>query len=152
MYAVYEEVKKNNLLDQYASGGKLDAFRHAFAMAYFNRFVSRNKLLKLGIAHEKGNYLDFKRGGFEDGELPDSVSSVMDLKNNAMGLLIGGALKKVSVEELKQKVIEQINAGGLWIIKRNTEGRYMDCKGSVIAPEKIKGTWNNSKCLVGSGS
>ncbi len=148
MYAVYEEVKTKNLLDQYANGGKLDAFRHAFAMAYFNRFVSRKKLLKLGKAHERGNYRQFLKSKTEDGEVPDSVSSVMDLNNNALGLLLGGALKKIPVEELKQKVIEQINAGTFWIIKRNSEGLYVDCSGNVIAPEKLKGKWGNEKCLI----
>lgn len=152
MYAVYEEVKKNNLLDQYANGGKLDAFRHVFAMAYFSKFVKVKKLRKLGKAHEKGNYRQFLKGLEEEGEVPDSISSVMDLKNNELGFSLGCELKKNSAEELKQKVIEKINTGAAFIIKRNKEGIYVDCEGSIIPPEKIKGTWGIPKCLVGSGS
>lgn len=152
MYTVYEEVKSKKLLDSYENGGKLDAFRHSFAMAYFSRYVSVKKLRKLGKAHEKGNYAQFLKGIEENGELPDSVSCLMDLKNNELGFSIGKSFKKISVEELKQKIIEQINSGGAFIIKRNKEGVYIDCEGTIISAEKIKGTWKNSKCLVGSGS
>jgi hypothetical protein len=152
MFAVYEEVKNKKLLDEFANGGKLDAFRHTFAMAYFSRFVSVKKLRKLGKAHEKGNFLQFLKSKMEDGEVPDSVSSVMDLKNNELGFALGDGLKRISVEELKQKIITQINLGTAFIIKRNKEGLYVDCEGNIIPAEKIKGTWKNSKCLVGSGS
>src|ERR1700752_5540674 len=48
MRAVYDGVKKQSLPDNFENGGKLDAFRHAFAMAYFSKFVSVKKLRKLG--------------------------------------------------------------------------------------------------------
>ncbi|HXB40280.1 MAG TPA: hypothetical protein VNZ49_07035 [Bacteroidia bacterium] len=152
MFTVYEEVKSKKLLDEFANGGKLDAFRHTFAMAYFSRFVSVKKLRKLGKAHEKGNYLQFLKSKTEEGEIPDSVSSVMDLKNNELGFSLGKNFNKNTIEELKQKIIEQINLGAAFIIKRNKEGLYVDCAGNIIPPEKIKGTWKNFKCLVGSGS
>lgn len=151
MYAVYDSVKKSNVLDQFSNGGKLDAFRHVFAMAYFTRFVSVKKLRKLGQAHEKGNYLDFKKGRLEDGELPDSISTVMDLRNNEVGFDLGTANKTLSVESLKLAIIQKINSGAAYIIRRNKDGLYVDCDGNLI-PEKQKGTWNISKCLVGSGS
>ncbi len=151
MYAVYNDVQKNNLLDQYKNGGKLDAFRHTFSMAYFSRFVCARKLRRLGKLHEKGNHLQFKRNIEEDGELPDSVSCVMDIWNNEVGITIGKEFKKVPVEELKQKVIEIIRKGSAFIVKRNEFGMYVDCNGDPI-PEKKKGTWGIPKCLVGSGS
>ena len=41
------------------------------------------KAVKLGIAHEKANLISFKKmKGDEEGVLPDSISSVMDLFNN----------------------------------------------------------------------
>jgi len=152
MYAVYEEVKKSQVLDSYSNGGKLDAFRHVFAMAYFSRSVKAKKLRKLGKLHEKGNYLQFLKGVEEDGELPDSLSCEMDLRNNELGLALGKEFKKVAVEELRQKVIEKINSGAAFIIKRGKEGKYVNCEGNIIPPEKIKGTWAIPKCLVGSGS
>src|ERR1700739_3601539 len=59
MYAVYKEVKQQRLLDTFENGGKLDAFRHTFAMAYFSKYVHTAKLRKLGKAHEKANYWQF---------------------------------------------------------------------------------------------
>lgn len=150
MYEVYQEVKNSAVLDSYSNGGKLDAFRHAFAMAYFVRYVTVRKLRRLGKAHEKGNYYHFKKGIAEEGELPDSVATAMDLFNNELGFRIGCNFRYVSMSDLKEKVITQITEGGALIVKRNKEGAYLDCQGSVIPPEKIKGVWNTPKCLVRS--
>jgi hypothetical protein len=150
MYTVYNEVKKQNLLDSFENGGKLDAFRHAFAMAYFSKYVAIRKLRKLGVAHEKGNYLQFLKGKTEDGELPDSLSSVMDLKNNELGFSLAKEIKKLSSEEIKQKVIEQIQSGKAFIIKRNQGGLYLDCTGKIISRARMYTLWNIPKCLVKS--
>jgi hypothetical protein len=150
MYAVYKEVKQQRLLDTFENGGKLDAFRHTFAMAYFSKFVAAKKLRKLGKAHEKANYQQFLHHlPDEDGELSDSLSSVMDLKNNDIALSLVKEVKKLSTEELKQKIIGLIKAGGVFIIKRNAQGQYIDCNNQIIPPEKIK-IWNTPKCLVKS--
>ena len=151
MFDVYNEVKKQNLLDVFENGGKLDAFRHAFAMAYFSKYVSIRKLRKLGKAHEKGNYLQFLGNtNDEGGELPDSLSSAMDLKNNEVGFSIAEEVKKLSVEEIKQKVFEQIQSGKAFIIKRNKEGLYLDCADNIISRGRIYKQWNIPKCLVAS--
>lgn len=152
MYAVYNDVKKQNILDSFSNGGKLDAFRHTFAMAYFSKYVSTKKLRKLGKAHERGNYLQFLNGKEEDGELPDSLSSVMDLKNNALGFSLVKEVKKLSPEEIKQKVIEEIRMGKAIIIKRNSEGLYLDCVGNIISRKRMYVQWNVPKCLVASNS
>jgi hypothetical protein len=158
MYAAYNEVaataktssgKSRPLLDTFANGGQLDAFRHTFAMAYFSKYVKTKKLRKLGKAHEKGNYLQFIRHKNEEGEAPDSLSSVMDLKNNEIGFSLQQEVKKLPVEELKQKVIQQIQMGATYIIKRNKKGLYVDCEGNIIDREKLKG-WSIPKCLVAS--
>jgi len=150
MYAVYKEVKQQNLLDHFENGGKLDAFRHTFAMAYFSKFVKPNKLRKLGKAHEKANHWQFLHGlPDEDGELSDSLSSVMDLKNNDIALSLRKEIRNLSAEEIKQKIITLIKNGDVFIIKRNTQGQYLDCAGNIIPPEKLK-LWNNSKCLIKS--
>jgi hypothetical protein len=151
MYAVYKEVKQQKLLDTFENGGKLDAFRHTFAMAYFSKFVKTKKLRKLGKAHEKANYQQFLNHlPEEDGELPDSLSSVMDLKNNNIALSLANEVKKLSSEEIKQKIIRLIKAGGVFIIKRNAQGLYVDCNNQIIPSEKIKGIWNVPKCLIKS--
>jgi uncharacterized protein DUF6973 len=150
MYAVYKEVKQQKLLDTFENGGKLDAFRHTFAMAYFSKYVRTTKLRKLGKAHEKTNHWQFLHHlPDEEGELSDSLSSVMDLKNNDIALSLAIGVKKLSIPEIKQKIIQLIQAGGVFIMKRNPQGQYVDCNNQFIAPEKLK-VWNTPKCLVSS--
>lgn len=148
MYAVYTQVKQQRLLDTFENGGKLDAFRHTFAMAYFSKFVGIKKLRKLGIAHEKANRWQFlHRLPDEGGELPDSLSSVMDLNNNAIALGLAKEVKKLSAEEIKQKIIALIQANGVYYMKRNAQGQYLDGNNQIIPPERLK-AWNTPKCLV----
>jgi uncharacterized protein DUF6973 len=150
MYAVYKEVKQQKLLDTFENGGKLDAFRHTFAMAYFSKYVQTIKLRKLGKAHEKANHWQFLHHlPDEDGELSDSLSSVMDIKNNDIALSLAKEVKKVSTEELKQKIIQLIQTGGVFIMKRNAQSHYVDFNNQVIPAEKLK-VWNTPKCLVRS--
>ncbi len=150
MYAVYKEVKQQKLLDTFENGGKLDAYRHTFAMAYFSKYVCTTKLRKLGKAHEKANHWQFLRHlPDEEGELSDSLSSVMDLKNNDIALSLAKEVKKLPIEEIKQKVINLIQTGKVFIIKRNAQGQYVDCNNQIILPEKLK-IWNTPKCLVSS--
>jgi len=152
MYTVYKEVKQQKLLDTFENGGKLDAFRHTFAMAYFSKYVRVTKLRKLGKAHEKANHWQFLHHlPDEDGELSDSLSSIMDLKNNDIALSLAEEVKKLSTEEIKQKVINLIQTGGVFIMKRNTQGQYADCNNQIIPAEKLK-VWNTPKCLVSSKS
>lgn len=152
MYAVYSGVKSSGELDNYASGGKLDAFRHVFAMAYFVRYASVRKLRKLGKAHEKGNFTHFKKGISEEGEIPDSISTVMDLRNNELGFILGCENLHAEISALRQKVIDAIRSGKAFILYRNSEGQYLDCNHRIIPPEKMKGTWQTPRCLVGSAS
>lgn len=151
MYAVYKEVKQQHLLDTFENGGKLDAFRHTFAMAYFSKYVKASKLRKLGKAHEKANHWQFLHSlTDEDGELSDSLSSVMDLRNNDIALSLSKEVKSLSTEEIKLKVISLIKNGNVFIMKRNAQGKYLDCDNKIIPPEKIQGIWNTPKCLVKS--
>lgn len=151
MYSVYKEVKQRRLLDTFENGGKLDAFRHIFAMAYFSKFVKAKKLRKLGKAHEKANYWQFLHAMLdEDGELSDSLSSVMDLKNNDIALSLAKEVKNLTAEEIKQKTILLIKTGNAFIIKRNSKGNYVYCNNEIIPSEKIKGIWNVPKCLIKS--
>ncbi|MEO8761933.1 MAG: hypothetical protein ABI388_10710 [Bacteroidia bacterium] len=149
MYAVVKEVKQQNSLDAFENGGKLDAFRHTFAMAYFSKFVKANKLRKLGKAHEKANYWMFLHNLNEDGELADSLSTVMDLANNNIALSLRKEVKNLSTEEIKQKIITLIKNGGAFIMKRNSQGQYVDCNNVLIPVQKLK-IWNTPKCLVKS--
>lgn len=151
-YAIYKTDREIRLtLDTFSNGGKLDAFRHIFFMAAFAQKVNARKVKQLGIAHEKGNYRNFKRSKKEDGELADSLSTVMDLKNNDVGIEIGKQFKKAPLDSLKLIVIKELKAGKGVIIRRRRDGLYTDCNGNIIDLPTYKGKWYVPKCIVNSG-
>lgn len=137
-------------LDSFNNGGKLDAYRHAFFMAAYAQKIPVRKLRALGRAHEKTNYRQFLQKLNEDGELPDSLSSVMDLFNNELGLSIGRRYRDLNLEELSRIVItELINGEGL-IIKRTSKGVYLTCADQPLDLREYRGNWYIPKCLVRS--
>ena len=143
---VYDEVRSKKELDGFESGGKTDAFRHVFFMAALSQKISVRKLRKLGKAHEKGNYKQFLKLQNEQGELPDSLGSVMDLQNNEVGFKIGTSNKNAEPQELKAKVIDAIKNGEAVYFKRNAEGNYVTCDGKTIERKNYK--WFVPKCLI----
>jgi len=148
---IYKSNKDISLqLDSFNSGGKLDGFRHVFFMAAFAQKVKVMKLRKLGYAHEKYNYNQYKKLFNTQSNLPDSMSTVMDLKNNELGFLLGSQNKKISLQELKLKAINEIKSGKAFILRRNTFGKYTDCEGNVLELNRLPLTWGNKKCLVDS--
>ena len=147
---VYKEVKNSKQLDAFESGGTLDAFRHAFTMAYLARYVNVSSLRKLGQAHEKGNEIFFYKNHQEFGERADSLACLMDLRNNELGFEIGKKSKNASKEDLKNLIIEQINQGNAWKLKKNSQNQYISCQNEPILIENYKGKWFLPKCLVKS--
>lgn len=148
-FKIYHQPIISKLLDNKSSGGKLDAFRHIFFMAAFAQKIKIKKIKKLGLAHERTNYAQFLMNELENGELPDSIGTVMDLKNNELGFEIGIKNKKENLVRLSEIVIAAINKGEAVIIKRNRLGIYVDCNGKeVVLPTEKK--WSNTKCLVKS--
>lgn len=145
---VYAEVKQMNLLDSLAFGGKLDAFRHTYVMAYLARYVKVKKLRKLGIAHEKGNKHQFQKNRKEFGERADSLACEMDLRNNELGFLLGKRCPSCSATELKQLVLKEIHDGNAWYLKRNANNQYINCNLEPINLEAYRGIWYVPKCLV----
>lgn len=134
------------------NGGQLDAFRHAYWMALLIQSgLSEKTARKVGENHERGNYLDWKRGQPEDSARADSMSSVMDLRNNESGIQIGKDFatgdKKVPLIDL---VIAQIWDGKLSILKKDANGNYMDCSNQRIDIAAYKSRWYVPKCLVKS--
>jgi len=144
---VTQEIKKQKLLDTLENGGQLDAFRHAYWMAVLTNNIGAKKAWKLGKAHEKGNYIDFKRGRCEEGFMPDSTSVTMDLFNNKIGIEIG---KAYSCSEIKNIVIDYILNGKMKIIFRNKKLNSLDCAGHIIPNSSWQGIWKNNRCLVNS--
>ncbi len=147
-----DSIEKTSMLDGDPNGGKVDAFRHAFWMASLSQKMRWKKAYRLGKAHEKGNYIDYKKHRQEDGTFPDKISSTMDLWNNDIGLQIGRNNRNISTDSLKMIVVEYILKGEMKIIKKNNLSQYLDTDGNIIPDEVLKGKWENSKILIPSNS
>lgn len=83
---VVDSIKRSGTIGADNNGGALDAFKHAYWMASVAMVIGSKQALKLGKAHEKGNYFQFKKQELEDAAMPDSISTVMDLRNNEFGV------------------------------------------------------------------
>ena len=141
---IVNQLKKDTILKGNGNGGQIDAFRHAYWMARLTQEIGHRRAKRLGKAHEKGNYKAFKKGKYEDGAIPDKISSDMDFFNNEVGIEIG---KNTPVETTKEAVI---NAGECKVIKMNKQGNFLTCEGEIIPKETLIGKWENNKCLVSS--
>jgi hypothetical protein len=149
-YAVTDSIKRSGSIGADNSGGKLDAFKHAFWIASVSAAIGPRKALKLGIAHEKGNKLQFKKHQQEDQVLPDSISSVMDLHNNEQGAAVVKISEKYSSRQLQEEIMQLLLQGQLLCIKKDAQGNFLTCTGEHIDLEQWKGKWNIPKCLVAS--
>ncbi len=149
-FVIYQDSSIKNKLDRFDSGGQRDAFRHVFYMAAFAQKIKVKKLKKLGMAHEKQNYLDFLNLKTEFGELADSLNCIMDLENNELGFKIGLLHKKTNLTELSHIVLLRILSGEALIMKRNSKGQYLSCQNEIIELENYKNKWQIPKCLVSS--
>ncbi len=140
----------DTLLDSDPVGGQVDAFRHCFWMSMLTQEIGWRRAKKLGKAHEKGNYLDWKKHRNEEGILPDKVSSDMDFVNNDIGIQLGLDFPEISRDSLKFIIIQKIKNGELLIIKKDKFSNYIDCNGNIIDLKKYYGLWEIPKCLVPS--
>lgn len=147
---IANEQINNPQLDGDYNGGQVDAFRHTLWMAMLVQEIKPKAAKKLGIAHEKANYLYFKRHKNEDGSIPDSISSQMDLQNNEIGLEIGQIYMGVDTNTLIQIVIRAVLDGKCFIIKKNELGELLDSENNIISQNDIKSKWLNNKVLVPS--
>jgi hypothetical protein len=147
---IADSIAKTNLLDGDGAGGQVDAFRHAYWMARLAQEMGKSSARSLGKAHEKENYLTYKKNKLEDGVVPDEISSKMDLYNNEQGLKLISKRSKVSKKGLIFRIINAIQQGKMKLIKKDKEGRFLTCEGKIISQEQLKGKWKNNKCLVTS--
>jgi hypothetical protein len=145
-----DSVSKTGLLEPDLNGGQLDAFKHGFWMASLTRSIGKKAALKLGEAHEKGNYQDFKNRRKEDGMVPDKMASEMDLFNNRMGADLALDSPPESAGELVNIIADAIKSGRLKILKKDNRGNFLDCQGNVLSGEALSGKWETAKCLVDS--
>lgn len=145
-----DSIRKDIRLDHDPYGGQVDAFRHTYWMARLAQNIKWRKAISLGVAHEKTNYLSFKKNKKdEDGFLPDSLSSVMDLANNKVGVAVGCNYKNLSPAEVKIMILHAILEGKMVVLKKNKAGDFLDCAGHVVL-HAIEPTWFTPKCLVSS--
>ncbi|WP_428743407.1 DUF6973 domain-containing protein [Tenacibaculum sp.] len=147
---ISDSIRVSSLLDGDFSGGKVDAFRHAFWMALLQQEIGKNSARSLGKAHEKENYQTYKKRKLEDGVVPDQISSEMDLFNNEIGLTLSEKGGKLPKNGLIYRIINAIHQGKLKIIKKDKKGNFLTCDDKVIPKKNLLGKWKNNKCLVNS--
>ncbi len=149
-YKLAENMISDTDLDSDASGGQVDAFRHTLWMAMLTIEIGAWKSRRLGIAHEKGNKVDFRKKTLEEGNLPCYISCKMDLTNNELGIKIGKEYKNLSEYKLTRIVKQQILEGKAVKIKKNPEGKFLDSSGKIISDSDYIGRWYSPKTLIPS--
>lgn len=147
---VTDSIANVKTLDGDKNGGQVDAFRHAYWMAQLTQHIGWRKALKLGRAHEKANYIDYKKHRLEDGAHPDKASGDMDLYNNKAGATIGKENKNIADIDLQILVIDAIVAGKMKILKKDSTGNFLDENNNIIPADSLQEKWDNRKCLVNS--
>ena len=149
---VTDSIKKSGNIGVDNSGGRMDAFKHAYWIASVSVAIGYRKALKLGKAHERGNKWQFKKHQLEDQELPDSVSSFMDLHNNKQGATVVKKNKNITLLELQKKILELLEQGMLVCIKKDPQGNFLTCEGELIDLNQWRGKWNIPKCSIASNN
>ena len=147
---VSDSIAKTDLLDKDGAGGQVDAFRHAYWMARLTQEMGSNSARSLGEAHEKENYLTYKKQKLEDGVVPDEISSEMDLHNNDEGIKLITKGSEISKKALIYKIVNAIKKGNMKVLKKDSKGNFLTCNGALISKDSLKGKWKNNKCLISS--
>ncbi len=142
---ITDSIEKSGLLKD-RHGGNLDAFKHCLWMALLAQNIKARKAKRIGIIHEKVNYKSFKKGNNQQ----DSTASLMDSKNNTVGILLGKNHKHLSKNELIALVILYVKQGKLFKIKKDRYGNYLDANGNAIE-QSVKHCWNKKKHLTNTG-
>jgi hypothetical protein len=138
------------------NGGNADAFKHCLWIAALSINMHPKKAYSLGLAHEKGNYRYFKKNKFTKEILPDSMSSVMDIINNQLGVEIGIKSKAKYTQpnwhDLLTEVLNYLEKGDLVILKKDTQGNFLTCNNEIIDLNNYENHWSIPKCLTKSNS
>jgi len=144
---ISKQMEKDSLLDHDADGGQVDAFRHAFWMGRLAQEMCWRKVKRLGKAHERGNYLDFKKQRAGEEIFTDSIASAMDLFNNDVGIETGRKNKSLSEEEMKKLIVKKVLDGEMKIILKDVHGNSLDCEKKIVDLKMYSGKWNIPRCL-----
>jgi hypothetical protein len=141
-----DSLKRFEPLDTFFCGGKSDAFRHIYWMYQLTRKIGERKAKSLGVAHENGSLQQFKHQQLEDGLRPDSLSSVMDLYNNDLGIALAKKAKWNNSELIKN-ILELIQSGQAVMLKR-VGADYVNCNAEIINISLYKTKWYVPYCLI----
>jgi hypothetical protein len=115
-------------------------------MALLSQNIKSKKAKRLGEIHEKINYRQFKKQYSSQ----DSAASLMDLKNNEVGIAFGEKYKSIGNDELVKIIINAIKNGELYRLKKDKHGNYLDCNDKIIDLEKEQ-DWDKRKCIIKTG-
>lgn len=115
---------KTNGLNSFCDG-QTDAFRHIFFMALFAQKCSEKKIWKLGLAHEKKNLECFMDKNCRELCPSDTLSILMDLHNNLLGLELGKKFPSVSPEMLRSIVMDYILKEHAFVIVSGSSSRIL---------------------------
>lgn len=143
------KLEADQRLDHDKDGGEVDAFRHAYWMARLSQTIGKKKALKLGEAHERGNYQDYLEGRAEETHLPDSMASVMDRWNNRLGATIGEGCAGFDPDQLQERIVDEIRHGRARKLRKNAQGEWLDCQGNIV--DRAQRSWKKETCLVRTG-
>jgi hypothetical protein len=142
-----DSIAKTNLLDKDGAGGQVDAFRHAYWMMRLKQEVGEKAARSLGKAHERDNYITFKKNKKEDGVVPDKISSEMDLYNNEEGLKLISKKSKLTRKAMINRIVIAIRRGKFIVVKKDSQGDFLNCSGGKLSKKEVLGKWKNNKCL-----
>lgn len=135
------------MLDKDGAGGLVDAFRHAYWMMRLKQEVGEKAARSLGKAHERDNYITFKKNKKEDGVVPDKISSEMDLYNNEEGLKLISKKSKLTRKAIINRIVIAIRRGKFMVVKKDSQGDFLNCSGEKLSKKEVLGKWKNDKCL-----
>jgi hypothetical protein len=128
-------------------GSHTNAYRHVLWQSTITSQFGANIARQVGNAHESNPTADLsQRGGFKT--LADADQSI-DLLNNQIGIQIGTANPKASMQELAIATLDYFKANGLYTATKQEDGTYSITQTKLTdaqykaAMETIKTTNNN---------
>lgn len=132
------------------NGGMVDAFKHTLWMALTAQKIGYDKAIKLGQAHEDGNYLEYKADPTRKKTPQDSIASRMDMLNNIVGASIGANNPDATYDSIVAIVRRHVIEGKCWKIRKKNKNTYLDADGKPINIHAYDNHWVIPKVLIPS--
>lgn len=132
------------------NGGMVDAFKHTLWMALTAQKIGYDKALKLGRAHEDGNYLEYEADPVRKKTPQDSIASRMDMLNNIVGARIGANNPDATYNAIVAIVRQHVIEGKCWKIRKKDKNTYIDADGKPINIHAYDNSWVIPKVLIPS--